>query len=78
MHYSRVVIILFSIGLCNGFLWVYILYGSVLSIYSFGKTNVSCFCVLVFRVSVYLVFSFEVFCSMFEFNIISKDLTTFV
>ena len=41
--------------------------------YSFGKTRLSSFWVLIFRVSVSLVFSFSVIC--FEFNVISKVLS---
>ena len=62
--YSRVVIILFSTGL----------YKSAFSTYSFGKITFLSFCVLVFHVSISLVFSLYCFCSMFEFNVISKDL----
>ena len=50
MHYVRVVIILFSTGLCK----------SALSTYSFGKTRFSSFCVLLlaFRASVSLALNF--------------------
>ena len=48
MYYFRVVIILFSTGLCK----------SAFSIYDFGKSSFSFFCVLVFRVSVSLGFNF--------------------
>ena len=51
MHYSCVVIILFSTGLCK----------SAFSTYSFGKTRFSLFCFLVFHVSISLVFIF-LFC----------------
>ena len=48
MHYSRVVIILFSAGLCK----------SAFCTYSFGKTRFSSFYVLVFHDSISLVFNF--------------------
>ena len=48
MYYLRVLIILFSTGL----------YRSAFSTCSFGKTRFSSFCVLGFRVSVYLAFNF--------------------
>ena len=55
---------------------------SAFSVYSFGKTRFSSFCVLIFHVcisgssiSLVLVFIFSVLC--FEFNFISKDLTLF-
>ena len=48
MHYSCVVIVLSGTGL----------YQSAFSTYSFGKTKLLSFCVLVFHVFVSLVFSF--------------------
>ena len=66
MHYSRVVIILFSTGL----------YKSAFSTYSFGKTRFSFFYVLVFRVSVSLCFCISVVLHCFEFNVLLIDLIT--
>ena len=54
MH-SRKVILLFSFGLSKSAFYTYFS----------GKARVSSFCVLVFRVSISLVFSFQLFCSMF-------------
>ena len=54
MH-SRKVIILFRLDLSKSEFYTY----------SFGKTRFSSFCVLVFRVSISLVFSFQLFCSLF-------------
>ena len=51
MRYSRVVIILFSTDL----------YNSVFSTYSFGKTRVSFFCVLLFHVSIFWLLVFAAF-----------------
>ena len=65
MYYFRVVIVLFRTGL----------YKSAFSIYVFGKTSFSFFCVLVFRVSVSLGFHFY-FCSMFWIQCLLKDLIT--
>ena len=48
MYYSCVVIILFNMGL----------YKSAFPTYYFVKTRFSSFCVLVFRISVFLAFNF--------------------
>ena len=56
MRYWRVVIILFSTSL----------YKPTFCTYSFGKTRVSSFCVLVFRISVSLVCRFQLFSSTFR------------
>ena len=55
MHCSRVVIILFNMGL----------YKSAFYAYSFGKNGFLSLCVLDFQVSISLGFSFCFFCSMF-------------
>ena len=60
MHYSRVVIIFFSTALDK----------SAFSTYPSGKTRFKTFCVLIFHISISLVFT--VLC--FEFNVILMDL----
>ena len=63
MYYLRVVVILFSTGLCK----------SAYSDFSFGKTRFSSFCVLVFCVSVSLTLNFQS-CSMFWIECLLKRL----